>query len=91
MKTGYKKNPVKPTLKKAYLTDAPAMPEMKARLEVNAKDLPQIKDWDVGKEYSLELTGKMVSKSEGGYDGTQPLRATFEVSKVTNEDEGEED
>lgn len=89
MKKAYKKESTK-TIKAGYLSAAP-MEEMKARLELNVKDLPQIKDWDVGETYELTLKGKMISKSEGGYSGDQPLRATFEVSKVSNEEDEETD
>lgn len=66
------------------------MPEYKPRLTVNVKQLPDIKDWEVGKTYTLEIKGKMISKSQGGWDGSQPLEATFEVAGAKTDDETEE-
>lgn len=56
--------------------------EPPARLDIAADALPAIKDWEVGKTYKLTMNAKMISKSEGGYDGKQPLRATFEIDKA---------
>lgn len=61
-----------------------------ARLDVSLEDLPAIKGWDVGKTYKLELTGKMISKSEGGYDGKQPLKACFEIKNASEDTDGED-
>ena len=61
--------------------------EPPARLDVKVSDLPDIKDWDVGETYKLHLTGKMISKSEGGWDGEQPMRATFEITKASSSDD----
>lgn len=51
--------------------------EEPARLSVSAKQLPDIKEWEVSKTYEIKIKMKMVSKSEGGYNGKQPLRAEF--------------
>ncbi len=53
--------------------------EPPSTLDLKASEVPEIKSWDVGKTYDLTLKVKMRSKSEGGYDGKQPLRASFEV------------
>ncbi|HET8708948.1 MAG TPA: hypothetical protein VFL85_01565 [Candidatus Saccharimonadales bacterium] len=71
------------------MVDVPYEPP--ARLEVKAKDLPEIKNWDVGKTYDITLKAKMISKSEGGYDGTQPLSAVFHVSGAKNDADYEDD
>jgi hypothetical protein len=63
----------------------------KARLTVQAADLPEIKGWDVGETYTLKLEAKMVSKSEGGYDGNQPMEATFEIDKTIKHYDDDED
>lgn len=70
---------------------APVPYEEPARLEVKVKDLPEIKTWEVGKTYELKLKAKMISKSEGGYDGDQPLSAVFHVSSAKNDPDYEED
>ena len=54
---------------------------------VTASDIPDIKNWEVGKTYDIKLKMKMTSKSEGGYDGKQPLRAEFQLG---SEDESKE-
>lgn len=51
--------------------------EEPSRLSISAKHLPDIKDWDVGETYEIKVKMKMTSKSEGGWDGKQPLKAEF--------------
>lgn len=50
-------------------------------LNIQAEHLPDIKKWDVGKEYDIKLKAKMVSKEEGGWNGKQPLKATFKIGE----------
>lgn len=78
--------------KKLYdkMVDVP-YEEPKARLEIAASVLPDIKGWEVGKTYNLEIKGKMISKSEGGWDGKQPLRATFEIATASPDADYDED
>jgi len=61
----------------------------KPTLSLDAKDLPAIKDWKVGKSYKIEVTAKMVSMSEGNeYDyededrAKQPMRARFQITSA---------
>lgn len=56
------------------------------RLDIQAAHLPDIKDWDVGETYEIKLKAKMVSKSEGGYDGRQPLRASFQIGHFEDDE-----
>lgn len=73
------------------MVDAP-YERPKARLTVQADDLPEIKTWDVGETYKLQLSAKMVSKSEGGWGGKQPMEATFEIDKTIKQyDDDDED
>lgn len=65
--------------------------EPPARLDIVADALPAIKDWEVGKTYKLTMNAKMISKSEGGYDGKQPFRAIFEIDKAKDIDQEEDD
>lgn len=62
--------------------------EEPARLSISAGQLPDIKDWEVGETYDIKLKMKMTSKTEGGWDGKQPLRAEFQIG---NEDESSEE
>jgi len=56
----------------------------KPRITFDVKQVPDIKKWDVGKTYEFTLKGKMISKSEGGWSGKEPLEATFEVTNTKN-------
>lgn len=58
-----------------------------SRLNIQVAHLPEIKDWDVGKTYEVKLKAKMTSKSEGGWDGKQPLRAEFQVGTESGEED----
>lgn len=49
------------------------------------KNLPEIKDWKVGKKYKLEIEVEMVSVSKNEY-GNSPMTARFKVHKVGKED-----
>jgi len=67
--------------------------EPPSTLDLKASEVPEIKNWDVGKTYTLTLKVKMKSKSEGGYDGKQPLRGSFTVvtANDTTDSEGSSD
>lgn len=62
-----------------------------SRLSIQSKHLPEIKNWDVGKTYEIKIKAKMTSKSEGGYDGRQPLRAEFQIGSESEETESYDD
>lgn len=66
------------------------------------KQLPEIKDWEVGKEYRIVLTVKQIAKRQGeeypgfNMDGTKKapdktISATFKVEDVEVEPEPESD
>lgn len=65
--------------KNLYKKMAPKVRKQPSRLTIMAEHLPEIKNWDVDKEYEIKIKAKMISKSEGGYDGKQPLQATFQI------------
>lgn len=48
-------------------------------VDIKATQLPEMKDWKIGETYDVMLKLKMRSMSEGGYDGKQPFRGTFEI------------
>lgn len=60
------------------------IPESKPRVEFLGQDIPEIKDWNVGKEYVLKVKVKMVSKREGNEwnDKDTETRASFKVTAV---------
>ena len=53
--------------------------QMLPSFRLTVKDLPEIKDWKVGKSYTLKLQVKQVSADEFE---NQPLAARFELEKV---------
>lgn len=62
--------------------------DMPATFSLTVKDLPALKDWEVGKTYDLEMTVKLVGMRQDSYDKT--MNGTFEVKDV-QEDTPEED
>lgn len=54
------------------------MEPMKPSLHLSSKDLKEVKDWEVGEEYKVELTIKQKSKRE--HDGM--MMGDFEVVSV---------
>ena len=58
------------------------MPKMKPSMHVSADDLPEIKDWDVGKTYRMEITARQTSKDEYKPNGKVELSAGFEITKI---------
>lgn len=59
------------------------------RLDLSLKDLPEAKDWEVGKKYPLDLEVKMTGMHQSkNSDG----RVEFEIVKIgVEEDENEEE
>lgn len=58
----------------------------KPSLSIDAKDLPAIKDWKIGKTYDLCVQVKMVSidaDDEYGSESSKTPRARFRITKVT--------
>lgn len=63
----------------------------KPTIRLDAKDLPAIKNWKVGKTYKMTVTAKLVFMSEGDeYDSDygpsreskEPPRARFRITSV---------
>ncbi len=48
-------------------------------LDLNSKDLAEIKDWEVGEKYTFTVTAKMTQKNES----EESTHACFTVKKVT--------
>lgn len=75
-------------------------PKRKIILRVDEDDLPEIRNWEVGKKYKLQMTVKQISKSEGDpypslwdeKNKKKPkMECSFEVIEVEPLDEDEED
>ena len=57
------------------------MPVMLPSFSLTEKDLPVIKNWTVGKKYTLVMEVEQVSMSKDEY-GKSPMTARFKVHKV---------
>jgi hypothetical protein len=61
----------------------------KPSMSIDVHDLPAIKDWKVGKTYTLEVKARMVEINSGDeYDDEleenhRPIQARFRIKKVT--------
>jgi len=83
MKTGYKKSKVEKSIGKAYLGD---MPEMKPTISIDENQLPEIKNWKIGKTYMIELSVELTGLHKK-YDSDM-ICADFEIkSAETDEDD----
>ena len=86
--------------------ESPKMPERKVIIsDVTEDDLPQIKDWEVGKKYEVKMMVKMVSKRQGSEypdpwmseeekKKKNKMRSSFEsisVEPLEDDDEDEDD
>jgi hypothetical protein len=69
--------------------------QIKNTLRLSDKELPDIKDWEVGKEYEVVLTVKMIAKRQGSEWDTssdnKEVNATFEITEAETEEEEEEE
>jgi hypothetical protein len=61
------------------------MPAYLPSFSMTEKDLPEIKDWQVGKKYKLQIEVEMVSSSKNEY-GKTGLEARFKIHKVGTKD-----
>lgn len=57
------------------------IPQMLPSFSLTEKDLPAIKNWQVGKKYTVIMEVEQVSMSKDEY-GKSPLTARFKVHKV---------
>ena len=73
---------------KGYMIDSPS--RMLPSFSLTAKDLPEIKNWSVGKKYKLEIEVEQVSMAKDEYMQDQPLTARFRILKIKSETEDEE-
>jgi len=69
------------------------LPQMKPSLYVNEKDLPDIKDWKVGSEYSLKVKVKMRRLAKDDENPKKKVMATasFDVLSMESIKEQEPD
>ena len=59
-----------------------SMDRMLPSFSLTADDLPEIKNWSVGKKYKLEMEVEQVSMAKEEYMHNQPLTARFRITKI---------
>lgn len=76
-----------------YLASPSAPKRRKPEFSITEKDLPAIKEWKVGKKYSLELNVEMVSSSKGsdyeipyGAEQKEIHNARFKILSIDSEE-----
>ncbi len=62
----------------------------KARIHLNAEDLPAIKNWKVGSTYTIKLKVKQVGAHQDTYGDKKMHRAEFEVLSAKDGSEKKE-
>ncbi len=80
-----------------YLASPSKPQRRKPEFSITEKDLPAIKEWKVGKKYSIELNVEMVSSSKGsdydapyGSDSKDIHSARFKILSIDNEEGAKE-
>ena len=67
------------------LQETPMMPDMPVRMlpsfSLTEKDLPEMKDWQVGKKYKLQMEVEMVASSKNEYGNSQ-MSGRFKIHKI---------
>lgn len=68
------------------MVDSPR--EMAVQFRVTAKQLPQMKEWKVGKVYPMTLKVKMISEEKHDGSDWEPAghSARFQIEKVSSTD-----
>lgn len=60
-------------------------------LDIDAKDLPEIKKWKIDEEHVIDVKVKVKSLSKSVYSGSDILRATLQIQKVAADNDEEDD
>lgn len=63
--------------------------QVKPTITFTEKELPEIKDWKVGKKYELVVSVEMVGLEKDEWDKNK-LSARFKVNRVEQEEDDEE-
>ena len=75
---------------KGHMTPDMPMRELPS-FSLTEKDLPAIKNWQVGKKYKLEIEVEQVSLSKDEYMMGEPISARFKIHKVKDNSPNEEE
>jgi hypothetical protein len=58
------------------------MPMMKPSFSMDEKTMPEIKNWQVGKEYKIEMDVQMTGLSKDQYIKGNPMMGRFEIKSA---------
>lgn len=58
-------------------------------LDLNSKKVPEVKDWKLGEEVTITLTGKVTRMSQNEYEDSDVVTACLKVGSA-KEDEDED-
>lgn len=78
---------------KGYMPDMPMAAEAKPMLptfNLSEKDLPEVKDWKVGKTYHLEMEVEQIETRKEEYAEGEPIVARFRIVKIKSESDNSE-
>lgn len=72
------------TLKEPNLSynDSPVAMRSLPTFSLDEQQLPEIKGWQVGKKYRLEIEVELVSLGKNEYATKEPLDASFKIKKI---------
>jgi len=72
--------PIKVKKKKpSYMKDEDPVPYWYPSFHVNSKQIPEIKDWETGKNYKMVIEVNLSSKNQSERDGNTNTSASLEV------------
>jgi len=60
---------------------------MHPTFSLKASQLPEIKDWSVGKKYKMEIEVEMIGSNKDEYSEKQELSGRFKITKIGVEKE----
>lgn len=59
-------------------------------LDLNSKKVPEVKDWKLGEEVTITLTGTVTRMSQNEYGESDVVTACLKVGSAKEEDEDED-
>lgn len=72
-------------MKKEIAVDSPEEMEYPTLLEgVTAKELPEVKNWEVGETYTLQITAELTEVRKSAYEKDAEVKACFKVKEIKN-------
>ena len=63
----------------------------KPSIRINEDELPELKDWEVDKEYTLEVKVKLMNLGRSDYENKPKLWGSFRVLDVKNDTDADDD